>query len=432
MSQPNHGLGPLAAGSRAVVVGGGPGGVATAIALKQGARALGRDVHVVVVEGKQFTGHQQYNQCAGVLSPPIVELIEGDLGVPFPHSLGHVMITGYVLHTARSEIVLDGEAEPSIALRRVEFDAYLLEAARERGIDILSARVTGLEFHTDRVVVYTDTDMLEADVVVGAFGLDEGTGVLFERAVGYKPPPALSSVVTKYHPGESGMAQFGDRIHAFLPTSAQIEFGALTPKSNHITINIAGASVDANLMREFLDMPYVRCTLPRLENAGKYNPNDLHFYKGRFPRGLAGHISGDRFVMVGDAAGLVRAFKGKGITSAVLTGIRAANVILRDGIASGAFDAYRAVNNDIIADLPYGQAMRFLTIYAARTGLIDVAVRAAALDPGLRRALFDAVSAHRPYRDVVREGLTSAGVRAVLASIGSRNTPKVKDRNGSG
>lgn len=431
MSQTDSGLGPLAEGGRAVVVGGGPAGVATAIALKQGARTLGRDIHVVVVEGKQFAGRQQYNQCAGVLSPPIVELIEGDLGVPFPHHLGHVMITGYVLHTARSEIILDGEAEPSIALRRVEFDSYLLEAARARGIDILSARMTGLEFHADRVVVYTDSAMLEADVAVGAFGLDEGTGVLFERAVGYRPPPALSSVVTKYHPGEIGMAQFGDRIHAFLPPSTQIEFGALTPKSNHITINIAGASVDADLMRKFLAAPYVRCTLPCLENAGKNNPNDLRFYKGRFPRGLAGHISGDRFVMVGDAAGLVRAFKGKGITSAVLTGIRAANVILHDGIAAGAFDAYRAANIDIITDLPYGLAMRHLTMFAARTGLMDVAVRAAAMDPGLRRALFDAVSAHRPYRDVVREGLTPAGVRAVLASIVRHNTPEVLDRDAS-
>jgi flavin-dependent dehydrogenase len=416
MSQTDSGLGPLAGGGRVVVVGGGPAGVAAAIALKQGARALGRDIHVVVVEGKQFAGHQQYNQCAGVLSPPIVELIEGDLGVPFPHHLGHVTITGYVLHTAHSEIVLDGEAEPSIALRRVEFDAYLLEAARARGIDILCARVTGLEFHANR-----DSDMLEADVAVGAFGLDEGTGVLFERAVGYRPPPALSSVVTKYHPGEAGMTQFRDRIHAFLPPSNQIEFGALTPKSNHITINIAGKAVDANLMRKFLATPYVRCTLPCLENAGKYNPNDLRFYKGRFPRGLASRFSGDRFVMVGDAAGLVRAFKGKGITSAVLTGIRAANVILHNGIAARAFDAYRAANNDIIADLPYGQVMRHLTMFAARTGLIDVAVRAARIDPGLRRALFDAVSAHRPYRDVVKEGLTWEGVRAVLAAIGRRS-----------
>ena len=38
------------------------------------------------------------------------------------------------------------------------------------------------------------------------------------------------------------MIAFGNRIHAFLPTSPRIEFGAITPKGNHLTINIAGDS----------------------------------------------------------------------------------------------------------------------------------------------------------------------------------------------
>ncbi len=415
MTQKGSGLGPLGDGSLAVVIGGGPGGVAAAMALKQGARAMGRDARVIIVEGKQFVGQQQYNQCVGVLSPPIVELIERELNVPFPHQLSRDVITGYVLHTAQREIILDGEAEPSIALRRVQFDAYLLDAARERGIEVVCARATGLEFHADRVVIYTESVPLEADVTVGAFGLDEGTAVLFERAVGYRPPPALSSVVTKYHPGNEGMAGFGNRIHAFLPPWRRIEFGALTPKGNHIAINIAGEAVDADVMRRFLAAPYVQRTLPRLENARSFDANDLRFFKGRFPRGLARNFSGDRFVMVGDSAGLGRAFKGKGVTSAILTGIRAARVILHEGISARAFNAYHAANRDIIDDLPYGQVMRHLTILLAHTGLMDVIMRAAETDPGLRHALFDAVSAHRSFHDVMRAGLTFGGVRAVSA-----------------
>ncbi len=417
MTQKDSGLGPLADGGRVVVIGGGPGGIATAIALKQGAQALGRNVHVMVVEGKQFAGERHHNQCAGVLSPPIVNLVERELSVPFPHKLSRGAITGYVLHTARREIVLDGEAEPSIALRRVQFDAHMMDAARARGIDVLWARVTGLEFHADRVVIYTESAPLEADVSVGAFGLDEGTAVLFERAVGYRPPPALSSIVTKYHPGEAGMIEFGNRIHAFLPASPQIEFGGITPKGNHLTINIAGESVEADLMKGFLAAPEVRRALPYFENAGRFDANDLRLFKGRFPSGLARNFTGDRFVMVGDAAGLVRAFKGKGVTSAILTGLRAAQVMLHNGISAAAFEAYHAANHDIIADLPYGQAMRRLTILASRLGLMDVALRAAERDEKLRLALFDAVSAHRPYRDVVHEGLSPASVGAVLGAF---------------
>jgi flavin-dependent dehydrogenase len=352
-----------------------------------------------------------------VLSPPIIELIEEKLEVPFPHHLSRGLITGYVLHTARRKIVLDGQTEPSVAVRRVQFDAYMLETLCSRGVEVIPARLTNLEFHADRVVVYTESLPLEANVVVGAFGLDEGTGVIFARTVSYRPPPALSSVVTKYHPGEEAMLAFDNRIHAFLPAEPRIEFGAITPKGNHLTINIAGKSVDAALMDRFLAMPKVRNTLPALENACRFDPNDMRYFKGRFPYGLARNFSGDRFVMVGDAAGLVRAFKGKGVTSAIQSGVRAAQCILQQGISAAAFGTYHTTNRDITGDLPYGRAVRRFTILAARFGLIEVLLRAAESEPGLHRALFDAVSAHQPYRRVLREGMTPASVGAVLAAL---------------
>jgi flavin-dependent dehydrogenase len=423
---PGHSnLGPLPDGGTAVVIGGGPGGSATAISLKQGARALGRDIRVVVVEGKQFSGERHHNQCAGVLSPPIAGVLENELGIPFPYQLNQRTIAGYVLHTSRRQVVLDGEAEPSFALRRVQFDAYMLDAARERGVEITQARVTDLEFHPDRVVVYSESSQLVADVVVGAFGLDEGTASLFSRTAGYQPPPSLSSVVTKYHPGDRFMTDFGNRIHAFLPATPRIEFGGVTPKGNHLTINIAGKAVDANLMNAFLSFPEVRCVLPSLEIAGQSSNNDLSYYKGRFPSGLARRLSGDRFVMVGDAAGLVRAFKGKGVTSAIQTGIRAAHVILRDGISANAFRAYRTANQDILEDLPYGRFMRILTIVASRFGLIDCALVASETDPGLRQALFDAVSGHRPYKSVVRSSLSPMTLLALARALTRANAPRL-------
>jgi flavin-dependent dehydrogenase len=367
-----------------------------------------------LVEGKQFNGEQHHNQCAGVLSPPIADLLENKLGIPFPHHLNQRTITGYVIHTPRRQVVLDDETEQSFALRRVQFDAYMLNAACERGVEITQARLTDLEFHPDRVVIYTESSQLAVDVVVGAFGLDEGTASVFHRAIGYRPPPSLSSVVTKYHPGETGMADFGNRIHAFLPATPGIEFGAITPKNNHLTINIAGKSADANLMDAFLSFPEVRNVLPCIENAGKSNHDDLWYFKGRFPSGLAQKFTGDRFVMVGDAAGLVRAFKGKGVTSAIQTGIRAANVILTEGISNHAFQAYHTSNHDILEDLPYGRFMRILTIVTSRLGLMDFPLVAAETNQILRQALFDAVSGHRAYKPIIRSCLSPTIIRAFV------------------
>ncbi len=416
-------LGPLRDGGTVVVLGGGPGGTATAMALRREANALGRALRVVLVESKQFDEEQHYNQCVGVLSPPIVELFRDELNVPFPQHLCQTTIAGYILHTARRQITLEGDAGASLALRRVQFDAYMLACARERGVEILRARATGLEFHADRVVVYTEMHPVDADVVVGAFGMDEGSGVLFSETVGYRPPPALSSVVTKYHPDESAMAQFGAYIHAYLPKLSRIEFGAITPKRNHLTINIAGTTADADLMEVFLRLPEVRAVLPGIEAAlaARGTTKDLTYFKGRFPCGLAKHFSGDRFVLVGDAAGLVRAFKGKGITSALQTGMRAARTICREGISRAAFKAYHAANADILSDLPYGQGMRHLTVFASRWGLMDIALQAAQRDAGLRSALFDAVSAHRPYRDVIAEALSFSSVRAVVSAVFRRS-----------
>ena len=76
-------------------------------------------------------------------------------------------------------------------------------------------------------------------------------------------------------------------------------------------------------------------------------------------------------MLVGDAAGLVRAFKGKGVTSAVLTAVRAAETIMRAGVSRPAFHAhYRPANQDIIRDLPYGRGMRLMTIWMSRLGLM--------------------------------------------------------------
>ena len=67
----------------------------------------------------------------GVLSQPIERIIEDQLGVPFPWHLVKREVPGYYLHTDGSVIKLDGEGEVSYALRRIQFDAYLLQRQKK-------------------------------------------------------------------------------------------------------------------------------------------------------------------------------------------------------------------------------------------------------------------------------------------------------------
>lgn len=398
----NKTLGPLRNGSTVAIIGGGPAGCGCALKLNELAKEKGISINIVLYEGKIFEGERQFNQCVGVLSPPIREILEKELRIEFPFYLVQRVIKGYVLHSDINQIVLDDEGEPSYAIRRIKFDEYLLNKALERGIKVINARVVDLEFQRDGVIVYSENKNTKADVVVGAFGLDDGSIRIFERYTSYRQPRYLNSIVTKIHPDEEIMEKFGDRIHAFLPSIKEIEFGAITPKGNHLTINIAGRGITSDSMDRFLSHEPVKGILPPEE---KRREKELTYFKGKFPISTARGIYGDRYVIIGDSAGLVRPFKGKGVNSGILTGIKAAGVMMNVGISKEAFEKFSMECRDVLEDLPYAKLVRKLAIYFSNFKLMPSVINMAKNDKKLQRALFDCVSAHRNYKEIVRNNL---------------------------
>lgn len=401
MDNPDKSLGPLKGGSTVVIVGGGPGGAGCAIALKNLARESGRKVRIILYEGKIFEGSTHYNQCAGVLSPPIVDILENGLRISFPWDLVQKKIDGYILHSENGEIVLKGKGEPTYVMRRVVFDDYLLKQAEEKGVEVVHGRVTDLELGSRGVMVFSESDNSKADVITGAFGMDQGTAGIFERSTRYRRPKFLSSIVIKIHPGDKFMSRFGNFIHVFLPPLKKIEFGAVTPKMNHLTINIAGMNINAESMEEFLKYPPVLKILPPGFNTAD---EDLMYFKGRFPFQVSRGFYGNRYVIVGDAAGLLRPFKGKGINMSIVTAMKAARTVMLKGISEKAFESdYRSECREVIEDLPYGKVIRWLVIKCSNLRLMDLIVNLAKDDPMLENALFNCVSAHKSFKEIFKE-----------------------------
>jgi flavin-dependent dehydrogenase len=387
--------------STIVIIGGGPAGASCAIKLKKLSQEKGIDPRIVIYEGKRFEKKSYYNQCIGVLSPPIESILEKDLGIPFPWDIITKKINGYFVYTGKYTLKLEGEHEPSYSCRRVEFDNYLFQKVKELNIETIQARVTDLDFEADGVMVYSESNNIKADAVVGAFGLDDGMAKIFERSTSYCQPKFLSSVVTKIHPGEIEMKEFGNYIHAFLPKSLpHVEFGAITPKENHLSINIAGTTVDAAMMDSFLEISCVKKALP--ENF-KQMLSQLYYFKGKFPTLPAKGIFGDRYVMVGDAAGLIRPLKGKGINSAIGTGIKAAQVIMTHGISKGGHNAYMNSCSELTCDIPYGKILRFLSNTSSKYGFLDSVLALAENEPTLKKALFNIVSGQQTYKNIWAE-----------------------------
>ena len=118
---------------------------------------------------------------------------------------------------------------------------------------------------------------------------------------------------------------------------------------------------------------------------------------------------------------MVRPFKGKGITSACVTGIAAAKTMMDYGISRKAFHAYRQACQEILADRWYGWAMQKLVDLFRHTGSVDVLLRLAREDVDLRRLLFLSVSGEETYRMIVRNGLQISRARRILRDILRRN-----------
>ena len=420
-------------GSTVVIIGGGPAGSACAIKLLQGAGARGLRLRVIVFEGKDFSVHA--NQCVGVLSPPLEEVLARELDVRLPGSLVKRQIFGYRLHGARTNLLLTGHGatasapgrgHATYAVERAAFDRFMLDRARELGARVLDSRVTGVEFvredGLDEVRVYSESEYVRAEAVVGAFGLDEAMLSVFEevtagggrRRQGFaRPSKWLKSYLTTVAASSGFQAEkLGHIVHAFLlpPACPRVEFGAITPKGDHILVNVAGEELSSTDLDAFLRLPAVQQLLPPSDEKS------LDYYEGRFPSAPARGAYGHRYALVGDATGWLRPFKGKGINTAVVTGLRAAETMLEHGVSRRAFAHYRRACADLLGDHKYGVAVRRLMLWGARYAL-DTLIDVGKTDPLMYDALFDSVSGHDTYRNIIRRSLKPRLVRKVGARV---------------
>jgi flavin-dependent dehydrogenase len=255
--------------------------------------------------------------------------------------------------------------------------------------------VTGVEIHPEDVILFTDSGTHSADVVIGAFGLDDSMQRVFEREAGYRPPRPMESCVIKLHPADPRVIdRFRGNIEAFLLPVPGVLFGAIVPKGDHLSIVAAGRRVTTRSLLNFLELPHVKKLLDFDFRVGAP-------FKGSFPNGPALRFYGDRYVMVGDATGLVRPFKGKGINSAAITGIRAAETIMNEGISREAFRRYAARCRYLAGSVWSGRLAQGLTTLLGRTVGLGPLIRFAASSPDFRKALFGAVAGTEDYKDVL-------------------------------
>ncbi len=388
-------------GHSIIIIGGGPAGASCAIHVKKLAQKLNKDISVILIEPKSYGMH--YNQCVGVIPPQIKPLLK-ELGVDFPEHIMQRKIIGYHLNSNKEEIYLpsDKHNDVSYAVRRNEFDAFMMDQVLKARVQVVPGEVVTFDYSKNekknKFIVYCNCGTYKCDFIVGSFGVGNGIAREFFKAFGYHPPRVLQSIITKIHPIDNSYINetFGDNIRAYMPTYKPIEFGAITPKGNHLTINIAGEKISFKDMEFFLSLDEVKKWIPPHKG--------LTFFKGQFPTSPAHRFYGDDYMIIGDAAGIVRPFKGKGVISAIISGKIAAETIVKHGTTAPIIKRFFIDNPKIqktINDYKYGAIVRKLTIQVSHHNLLKYVIAYAKKNKTFESALYSAVSANRLYKDII-------------------------------
>ncbi len=296
-----------------IVVGGGPGGSTAAWRLaRAGLRPLLLDAAVF----------PRVKVCAGWVTPEALADLDVD-PEKYPHTIQPFTACRFEFEGARHETRWRTPASYGIVRR--EFDHYLLERAGAAGADIREgARVTGVTRTADGIRLESERGAFEAPVVIGAGGHRCPVAKALGEVSGREEVVIAQESETRVPP-ERVAALRNEAPELYVETDLK-GYGWYFPKEDVLNIGIGVVSGPG------ADLPRRRDALLASLRASGRLPQDLsiepfrgHAYvvRRQAPRRLAG----DRFCLVGDAAGLARDLSGEGIGPAIRSGILAAEAV---------------------------------------------------------------------------------------------------------
>ena len=353
--------------AKVAVIGGGPSGSLFSFFALNMAKMIDKKIDVTIFEPKDFTrdGPIGCNRCAGVISEHLVQALAIE-GINIPPEVVQRGINSYVLHTQRGNVHIESPAaEKRIATvyrgggplgikekDRESFDNFLLNCAIQEGASHSSLRIDGIRNNDKPVITSGGRDIMEADLIVGAFGVNSTGWKIFEGLdIGYKKPKTTSAFITELELGHEAVSgNFGSSIHLFLlPEPKNIKFAGLIPKGRYVTLCILGKDIDQQTVTGLLNTPIARELLPDSVMGDKFckcfPKLSLTTAEGSFA---------DRMVVIGDA-GSTRLFK-DGIGASYIMGKAAATTAVLHGVGKEHFSAhYLPVYNRTKIDNIYGR-----------------------------------------------------------------------------
>jgi flavin-dependent dehydrogenase len=375
MPQPsgNKGKYDLGNGANIAVIGGGPTGSFFSIFALKLAKMVDKELNVTIFEPKNFTkdGPGGCNRCGGIISELLVQNLAVE-GINLPDSVVQRGIHSYRLHTTQGRVdiatpafektiatVYRGGGPKGIIGADIEsFDHFLLDLAVKEGAVHNPLKIDRIDYRNQKPVLYSQSqEVLESDLVVGAFGVNTKTTSIFEEiGFGYEKPRVITTAIAEISADKEILAEyFGNSIHLFLLPMKGVKFAAMIPKGSYVTLCILGTEMNIKKVDDFLSHPVVKGVLPE---AHQYEIGCRCLPKMNVAAPRKPYA--DRVVICGDA-GSTRLFK-DGLGAAYLMGKAAAKTAVLQGVSKEHFRKdYYPVYKSIIVDNWYGKYLYGIT-----------------------------------------------------------------------
>jgi geranylgeranyl reductase family protein len=233
---------------------------------------------------------------------------------------------------------------PLLIYSRYDLNGMLLRRAEEAGAQIEKERVIALERRAGGWAVKTRRGALDADYVVVATGArnslrhfgTEWSAKDTMLALGYYIPVEQQHIDIQFFPNFEGY------IWVF-------------PRANHLSAGICGKGEPAQKMRQRLELFLAARGIP-LKDATFYGHTIPALERPSFFRN---RVSGEGWMAVGDAAGLVDPVTGEGLYYAIRSGDLAAEAVLNESHAPAERHSfYRSlVHTDMTEELAFGASL---------------------------------------------------------------------------
>jgi flavin-dependent dehydrogenase len=283
------------------------------------------------------------------------------------------------------------------------FDGYLQGIATERGAQIVRRLITDVQWRDDRPwLIGADGETEGYDLVTVASGVNSNFLKLLEvLPAGIEPPKTTRTYICEFKVGKDGVQEImGNAMHVFLLSIPRLEFAALIPKGEFVTMVMLGDELDQELVHAFLNDPTVRRCFPTDAKPVVCSCSPL------INMGAKKRPYGDRIVMIGDS-GVTRLYK-DGIGAAYRTAKAAASTAVFQGVSAESFEknywpACKAISSDnAIGKVIFGATTLFKHSKISRRAILRMTTLEQDQEkaPHMSSVLWNMFTGSAPYKEI--------------------------------